>query len=172
MRKFRVFGGFELKRDEEKATFWDRAEEKTELNLRGACGCYIFAIKHGNSLRPWYVGKAERTDFNTECFNGNNKETLKSLHRKNGTLLIFLLPALTERGRLRRIPRNPRRMGDEYIERLEGMLMSMAFRVNEEIINVQGLAWRRNIEIPGFINTRQGPPPREAQDLKRMLGLP
>ena len=168
MGKFRVFGGFELKRDEEKATFWDRAEEKTELNLRNACGCYVFAIKHGNSLRPWYVGKAERSNFNTECFSPRNKKIHNCLHRKNGTLRIFLLPALTKGGKLRRIPK---RRGDEYIERLEEMLMSMALRVNEKLINVQGVAWRRNIEIPGFINTRQGPPPREAQDLKRMLGL-
>ena len=168
MRKFRVFGGFELKRDEEKATFWDRAEEKTELNLRSACGCYIFAIKHGNSLRPWYVGKAERRDFNTECFSDRNKEIHRRLHRKNGTLLIFLLPALTERERLRNIPR---KRGDEYIRRLEEMLMSMALGANEELNNVQGVAWLRNTVIPGFINAGQGPPPREAQDLKRMLGL-
>ena len=49
--------------------------------------------------------------------------------------------------------------------------MSMALSANEKLINVQGVAWLRNIVIPGFINTGQGKPRREAQDLKRMLGL-
>ena len=168
MRKFRVFGGFELKRDEEKATFWDRAEEKTELNLRSACGCYVFAIKHGNSLRPWYVGKAERTDFNTECFSDRNRKIHRRLYSKNGTLRIFLLPALTEGEKLRRVPRE---RGDEYIRHLEEMLMSMALRANGELINVQRVAWLRNIVIPGFIIFMKRRPPREAQDLKRALGL-
>lgn len=167
-RKFDVYGGFELRRDEGRAAFWDRAEEETELNLRNACGCYIFAIKHGKSLKPWYVGKAERRDFSTECFSGRNRNILCCLHCKNGTLRIFLLPALTEGGKLRGIPG---RRGDEYIKHLEEMLIRMAWGVNKELINVQGVAWRRNIVIPGFINSGQGPPRREAQDLKMMLGL-
>ena len=167
-RKFRVCGGFKLKRDEGRATVWDRVKGPTEWNLRDACGCYVFTIKHGNSLKPWYVGKAERTDFNTECFSDRNRGIHDRLHRKNGTLLIFLLPALTERGNLRRIPG---KKGDEYIKHLEEMLMGMALRANEGLLNVQHVAWLRNIMIPGFINPGQGKPPTDAQDLKRVLGL-
>ena len=178
-REFDVYGGFRLKKGEEKRDFWERVIEicrktiknelklENALNLKYACGCYVFAIRHGENLTPWYVGKAERSNFNTECFSLRNKQIHDRLHNKNGSLRMFFLPALTEGGKLRRIPIR----GDNYIEKLEDMLVSMALGANGKLFNIQGAAMLRNMVVPGVIGTGPGQPPQEVQDLKNVLGL-
>ena len=61
--KFAVCGGFEIYRKPNRhgifeKEFWGRLEQ-SENDLPGACGCYIFALKNGENIVTWYVGKTE-----------------------------------------------------------------------------------------------------------------
>jgi hypothetical protein len=65
-----VFGGFRLPRKDNRLgdydkSFWTEVET-AKPGLSGACGCYVFALKNGDNLKSWYVGKAERQSFYKE----------------------------------------------------------------------------------------------------------
>ena len=68
MRKYSVHGPFRIAKQknghvnkgrDSMHTFWAKVQEEDE-SLPSACGCYIFAIKAGKGIRPWYVGIAEK----------------------------------------------------------------------------------------------------------------
>lgn len=48
--------------------FWSGVEA-IEEGLSNAIGIYIFSIRAGGGIIPWYVGKAEKQSFSKECFN-------------------------------------------------------------------------------------------------------
>ncbi len=56
-------GGLDKSRE---GAFWRKVEE-SEPGLPAAVGCYIFAIRAGRGVRPWYVGKTEAA-FKKEVF--------------------------------------------------------------------------------------------------------
>ena len=102
--KFKVSSAFKVDRKSNtrvdatrnsKAKFWRRVEEEWE-GLKGASGCYVFALSTSGGPIPWYVGRAERQSFEKEIF------AVHKLHQCNdaladskGTPYIFLLPRLT-----------------------------------------------------------------------------
>jgi len=48
--------------------FWSRVDDELKVGLPGAIGCYIFSIRAGRGVKPWYVGLAEKQSFRKECF--------------------------------------------------------------------------------------------------------
>jgi len=48
--------------------FWSRINEEEDEGLSEAVGCYIFSIRAGKGILPWYVGLAEKQPFRKECF--------------------------------------------------------------------------------------------------------
>jgi hypothetical protein len=70
--RFAVYGGFEIDRKPNRhgifdRAFWDQVEAAREA-LSEACGCYVFALRNGDNIVAWYVGKTERKTFKHECF--------------------------------------------------------------------------------------------------------
>jgi hypothetical protein len=59
-----LHAGIDGSREDE---FWDNLE-RDETGLSEAVGCYIFAVRAGRGIRPWYVGKTEKAGFRREVF--------------------------------------------------------------------------------------------------------
>lgn len=50
------------------SAFWNAVDELCGYQISTACGCYVFSIRAGRGVLPWYVGKAEKQSFRAECF--------------------------------------------------------------------------------------------------------
>ncbi len=73
-----VYGGYTFDRkanrtgNYEPREFWRIVDDEVE-GLSGACGCYVFALKNGDNIKAWYVGKAEKLTFAQECFSDSKR---------------------------------------------------------------------------------------------------
>ena len=164
--------GFELPRNEHRQgsynkSFWANVEEVSP-GLSRACGCYIFVLRYGKNLMPWYVGKAERQAFVHECFTPSKKLIFNDvLIKKNGTPLLYFIPRKTAKGAFSKPTKN--KYAD--IEFLETMLIGMALERNPNISNIQKTKLLRNIRLPGVINSPQAAPTKPVRELRNILGL-
>lgn len=153
---YSIFGGFPVSRNgslvsrrrEDKKSFWDKVEE-TAPGLSDACGCYVFVIRN----RAWYVGMAERQTFKQECF-ALHKITQynEALGQVSGNPTLFFLPKLTPGGRYA----SPTSRGHADIRMLENLLIGSALGRNHDLQNVKGTKLLREMNVPGFLNSRQG----------------
>jgi len=97
---FGVDGGFEICRKPsghgifDKA-FWGRVRETAKHDaLPEACGCYVFTLKNGDNIKPWYVGKTEKGTFQSESFKAHKIVYYNDiLIEHNGTPLLFFCRA-------------------------------------------------------------------------------
>lgn len=167
-----VFGGFELPRKpnrlgEYERSFWDQVENE-KSGLSRACGCYIFALKNGANLKPWYVGKAEKQPFYKECFSPAKRLIFNEIIiDRNGTPQLFFLPRMTPQKKLCK----PTVWRHRDIEFLETMLIGIALEQNEKLANVKKTTLLREIRVPGVINSPQAAPTLAVRDLRNALGL-
>ena len=117
-------------------------------------------------LKPWYVGKAEKTRFSSEVFNKRNQKMCRDISEKPRKFHLFLLAKLTPKKRKFGKPQRSR-----HIQHLEVHLISWALKRNKDLFNVQYATIFKELEVPGLFNDGPGQPPSEVQDLKRTLGL-
>jgi hypothetical protein len=153
---FNIYGEFLVARNgrlvsrsrEDKRNFWAAVEE-SEPGLPDACGCYVFVIRN----RAWYVGMAEKQSFKQECF-ALHKITQynEALAQVSGNPTILLLPKLTPGDRFA----SPTRRGHADIRLLENLLIGSALGRNSSLQNVKGTRLLREMNVPGFLNSRQG----------------
>jgi len=133
-----IFVGFELLRGDTRTgdynkSFWTQVDD-AKAGLSRACGCYVFALKNGSSLKPWYVGKAERQAFHEECFSPAKRLIFNDvLLKRNGTPLLFFLPRLTPKRKLCK----PTAWKLRDIEFLETMLIGIALEQNASLANIK-----------------------------------
>lgn len=144
--------------------FWSRSDE-LDPGLSDACGCYVFAI--GNV--PWYVGKSERQNFKRECL------TDHKIQKYNYILQLFKTgrPCLYFYARITSIRKNfskPTAGIYRDIRFLERMLIGIALRKNNKLLNVQETRLLRGMCVPGLINTHQGAPTSAMRSLRRVMG--
>ena len=79
--------------------FWTKVENENN-ELVSACGCYIFALQHGENVVPWYVGKTEKRTFEKECCGAAQINYYNEvLVDHSGNPFLFLLPRLTGSGK-------------------------------------------------------------------------
>jgi hypothetical protein len=167
-----VYGGFEIIRKgnrtgEYDKTFWDQVEDVRE-GLSGACGCYVFALKNGASIKPWYVGKAEKQTFLKECFSPAKRLIFNDvLLEKNGTPLLFFLPRMTPKKKFCR----PTIFKTPDIRFLENMLIGMALEQNAHLSNIKQTKILREMCVPGIINSPHAAPKLPVRELRNALGL-
>lgn len=167
--KFAIYGPFEIPRGQkglitDVAQFWkDVAEEEGEGLLK-AHGAYVFAIKgpRTDKSKPWYVGKAGKT-FKQEALNPDNvrKYNGKLDEIKRGRPWLFLLPELTKSGRFANKKSSP------HTAALELMLIERALAVNSELLNIATTKMTREIEVAGFINSKQGQASESSREFKK-----
>lgn len=105
-RRFTVLGPYEVPTggparykwidDESLEYFWGRRPKIARRR-----GCYVFALRTGQGLKPIYVGRATRLTFAKECFTADKiNKVHKGIRGRSGTLLLFLLAYETTRGAL------------------------------------------------------------------------
>jgi len=75
---------------------WDRADG-IDPGLSDACGCYVFAVRTGGGIKPWYVGKAEAQSFKLECLTKHKVEKYNAVLTtlKTGTPLLYFYGRVT-----------------------------------------------------------------------------
>lgn len=173
--KFNSYGPFEVPIEDRRVTeaklneFWKYEVGAKHQNLKNAVGCYIFATRHGNSARPWYVGKTERASFKDEAFQPSKLlsyiNALKNSTR--GTAELYLIARITESGRFRRATK--KRKGSVSITKLEELLIGACLSKNPDLLNKRTAGYLKKIQVPGYMNEPPGKRSKEAQHLKRLL---
>ena len=153
---YSVFGPYPLSRDgalvsrsvEDRRTLWHLMEADAP-GLSGACGCYVFSIRR----RAWYVGMAARQPFSQECFSIHKINQYNyALQRVSGEPLLHQIAKRTPTGRFA----SPATSGHRDIEFLETMLIGMALKQNEDLQNVKGTKFLRELKVPGLLRTEKG----------------
>jgi hypothetical protein len=150
------------------AAFWSSVEEAAP-GLSGAIGCYIFAVRAGRGMRPWYVGKTDRAGFKREVFQDNKFRLYFEIlrQRKRGTALLFFIARHTPRGRFAKVSVNENRA----ISTLEELLIGTALTRNPKLINKRATKHFREIQVPGYMNESAGARPKDARQLATLLGV-
>ena len=157
-------GSLVSRRKEEKHEFWERVEEEVP-GLSSACGCYVFVIRG----RAWYVGMAERQSFKQECF-ALHKITQynEALGQVSGRPSLLLIPKFSPGGRFVK----PTTRGHADVRLLENLLIGAAVSRNHDIQNVKGTKLLREMNVPGFLNSRKGQASATSvQKFKRAIGV-
>ena len=133
-------------------------------------GCYAYSVRAGKGYTPIYVGSATRQSLGVEAFNSANQ--LKCLqymadYKKGSLHITFIAP------KDKIDPDTETRRGccpEKIIQKLEKVLIAVAFRKNRNLINKQNLGMLPFV-INGALNSDAGRPRKEVADFKNMLGL-
>lgn len=153
-------------RDLSKAFF--RCTDETAPGLAKACGCYVFAMRSARATTPWYVGKADKTAFGTECFNDRNMRTYFNHTRdRKGSPFLFLIARMTPTGRFAK----PYPSGTADVDFVESYLIGVALRRNPDLLNVKKTRLYRDLKVPGCINANEPPFSPSTEALRQTLGL-
>jgi hypothetical protein len=175
--RFIPYGPFELPRGDdglllltkdERQLFWADVDTEDD-GLSDACGCYVFAIRAGGGIRPWYVGKAERQSFKREALTEHKVDkynTVLSDLGKGTPLLYFYARITNERANFSK----PTTHKFRDISYLEKMLIGLALSRNPYIMNIKETVLLRDMCVPGLINSPPGRPTYAATELKSILG--
>lgn len=135
---FNVAGPFEISRfgTKKNITKFSLADLKIQLEnwekgLSESCGCYIFVKRAGGGVIPWYVGQACRNSMLNEVLNPTNITKYNEILDDKGTPLLFIIPARTPTGKLRKRPKS----GDlSSLIFLERWLIAIAIDRNPDLI--------------------------------------
>ena len=144
--------------------FWDMVDQQTP-GLSKARGCYIFAIKAGKGIKPWYVGQTKKT-FRDECFQPQKKSHYNNVINDiaKGTPVMILVARHTPKGKLAKaLPLSEA----DFVEQL---LISQSLSANSELVNTKNTAFIKKIRVPGVLNSPAGKPSPGAKLLKSLLG--
>jgi hypothetical protein len=177
--EFKIYGPFSMPRTHRglittgaklKRGFWQEVDEAVD-ELSEACGCYVFAISPpGGGAKPWYVGMTGRQGFQRECFQSHKINLYNNAlaEYERGIPQLYLIAKLTTS---KKTFAKPRSNGHGDVEKLEEVLIGIAYARNQNLLNIRGTAFLRDVVIPGVMNTPPGNPGVAAGELKRLLGL-
>jgi hypothetical protein len=148
--------------------FWSQVDIQLEANLSDGIGCYIFSIRAGRGVLPWYVGLAERQSFSRECFTAH-----KINHYNNAIADRAGRPLLTLIAKYSPGQRLISATGSEHrdIQFLEGMLLSTCLRRNPDLYNKRDTKLLREMVVPGLINTPQGKAHTSVAEFRDLIGV-
>ncbi len=136
-----------LMNDKELPTFWqDLKREYPELE--NGCGCYVFGIRSGGGIKPWYVGKSQKQSFYKEVFTYHKKNIYKDIiPREHGTPVIFFVAKLTKGNKFSK-------PGESHIEIdfLENMLILDALKKNRELTNLKKTKFAKDLIVTSYFN--------------------
>ena len=171
--KFDIYGPFTAPRQRnglltrnprEKRLFW-AALDQLEPGLSAAVGCYVISVRNV----VWYVGLAAKQSFADECF-ALHKVTKfdEAITEGRGNAELHLLAKRTNTGRLAK----PSKNGHPDAALLEDYLIAFGLKRNENFLNKRDTAILRDLQVPGFFNTKQGQARAlPVQHLKRVMGI-
>ena len=141
-----------------------------ERDLETAIGCYAFGLRHGESLKPWYVGMTvAQGGFRREVFQPHKLwKYNKVIEVRNGSPVMFLMPLLTPADRFSR----DRSLSVPLIQWVEKMLFGVALRRNPDCENQRDTKYLRHVEVRGVFNDKaRGPKGATVKAARQMFGL-
>ena len=178
MMKYEVFGAFDLPRAKNAQgnltlnlsartirEFWVIVEDDHE-NLPYAVGCYIFGVKHGETITPWYIGQAKK-NFKIECFAHHKRDKYRTVmdNVSRGKPVLILVARLTDGRKFKET------LAKNEAKFVENKLIHSALIRNPSLKNVRSTKFLREVKIPGFLKIGPGRPSDGASLLKKTLGL-
>lgn len=152
---------------EELKSFWEEVDNQDE-GLSSAIGIYIFSIRAGKGILPWYVGKAEKRGFIKECF-----ESHKICHYDNciasrkGTPLLTLIPKFTRNDFFA----SPNGKEHSDISILEKMLIGSCLQKNRNLVNARDTKFFKSMVVNGYMNSPQGGLSQSVKEFKSIIGV-
>jgi hypothetical protein len=165
--ELRVFGDFPLQ-----TTIDERVRTIESIDVRAftcsssikdiinSCGCYVFCMRHGENVKPWYVGKAT-VSFRQECFTPHKiAKYNKALALKPRALPCMFFVARS----------NGDALSERIIGEIEKFLIAKALVQNKKILNRHHTGepeWR----ISGAVRARPGESSRASSLFSTALGL-
>jgi hypothetical protein len=169
---FDLYGPLRIERTDgrimaNQAKLWAEADRQADSALSGAIGCYLFCIKYGKKITPWYVGMTvSKKGFRGETFEPHKLGIYNDVMKgRKGYPVLFLFPLHTQTDRFSAA----RSSGKKLIRWLERTLMGMAFSQNPEISNVRDMQFLKNVEVLGLLGRRPGRPFTEARTIRKVL---
>lgn len=179
---FDMYGPFELTRTygqipSRQPDFWQQVQQASEhygskpQDLEQAIGCYAFGLRHGASMKPWYVGMTiAKGGFRREVLQQHKRDHYDEVVKEHrGAPIMFLMPLLTPEGYFCR----DRTGNKPLIQWVEKMLFGVALRKNPHCRNQRDTKFLRNVVVHGIFNSRlpgrQGP---EVMAARKMFGEP
>ena len=175
--RYEVFGAFDVPRKQSRVgrltvdfsakalrSFWDSVE-RVRSGLRSGAGCYLFAVRAGKGIRPWYVGQS-KVAFNRECFAPHKQTIYREVmdDTEKGTPVLFLIARVTPSGRL------SKQVPEEEANFVEQRLISDATNANPQLKNSHNTKLVKTLVIPGVLNSPRGAPSEAVKCLKAALG--
>jgi len=148
-------------------SFWGSMDAELQDNVSQGIGCYVFSLRAGKGVLPWYVGKAERQSFRSECFAAhkiNHYNTIVTEH--NGTPLLTLIAKYTPGGKIVLPTKRPH----NDIEYLETLLIAAGIRRNCNLVNIQGTRLLTEMVVPGVLNTPRGKASKSVVAFRDLMG--
>lgn len=175
---FDIYGPFKLERfgvkkliTNDTLTRLIGAVDETKNGLSEACGCYVFGVRAGKGIKPWYVGQANRTTLVKEALNSSNREKYnKILDERRGTPVLFLLPKMTPEHNRFAKPTS-KNDGLKSIHFLEEWLIASALQKNPDMVNEKKTLFLRELRVKGIFNARHGDATTPSTTLKKSLGV-
>lgn len=142
--------------------FWKQVEDD-EPYVSNSCGCYVFAIRAGKGVRPWYVGLAEKQSFEHECYSIHKINIYnEALAERKGTPILFLIARRTNGEKFSK----PSSNGHRSAQLLETLLIGSALDKNPDLMNVKDTAFLRDMTVPTILNTPRRPPTEPEREFK------
>lgn len=150
------------------SSFWDQFDADSADNLSGSIGCYIFSIRAGRGILPWYVGLAEKQSFRKECFAPHKIDHYNNAiaRRRKGTPMLTLVAKYTPGSKLM----SPNGGEHRDIQHLETMLIATCLNRNPELLNLRDTKLFREMVVPGLLNGGKGNPSASVVAFKELIG--
>ncbi len=166
MTEYTVHGPFRIpvvkkpagRRISDVSDFWNTGER---ILLSKRCGIYVFGMRAGKGIVPYYVGKTTNK-FESECFQLHKLDKYNEAlaEYRKGRPVLFLLARPVKRGQVKR----------KEVNKIESFLIQVASSKNKELLNIRGNK-QPKWSIAGVIRGTQGQPSREAKKFKAMMNL-
>ena len=124
-------------------------------------GCYVFALRNGGGVTPYYVGKTKKS-FGEEAFASHkiSHHYQPTITRHQGTPVLTFVAIDSARGRT----------PDSTIREVEKYLIQAAYAKNPRLSNVQNLP-KEWWSIDGVMNASRGKPCKIISDFRSMMGI-
>lgn len=115
--------------------FWANLNASLGDEFSAGIGCYVFSIRAGRGVLPWYVGLAEKQSFRKECFTHHKiNHYNNAIAAPKGTPLLTLVAKYTAGGKLVRPTGGSQR---DVRPHLEAMLIGKCLGRNGKLPNVK-----------------------------------
>lgn len=146
--------------------FWEEAQQTASkagiMDLHLAKGVYVFGLRAGRGILPYYVGQASKSDFSTEPFNSSKiVHYNRCIGDRKGTPVMFFVVSPSKKGPTNKF----------VITAAEKVLIETAFLRNPDgLINKQH-AKVKKWGIAGVIRSSKGKRSSASRRFGKMIGL-